>query len=86
MIPEQQAQLNLHIRAIANILYQQSDVNQLHNLATIEETIREQTLKYITPQIGFFLSKTLQTLSLEDLDTSEVLLVNYPLLKNKPLD
>ncbi|BAQ66002.1 hypothetical protein GM3709_2767 [Geminocystis sp. NIES-3709] len=54
MIPEQQAQLNLHIRAIANILYQQSDVNQLHNLATIEETIREQTLKYITPQIGFF--------------------------------
>jgi hypothetical protein len=54
MIPEQQAQLNLHIRAIANILDQQSDVNQLQNLATIEETIREQTLKYITPQIGFF--------------------------------
>jgi hypothetical protein len=78
--------LSIHIRAIANILYQQSDVNQLHNLATIEETIREQTLKYITPQIGFFLSKTSQTLSLEDLDTSEVLLVNYPLLKNKPLD
>ena len=84
MTPEQQAQLNLHLQAIANILYQQSDVNQLHNLATIEETIREQTLKYITPQIGFFLSKTSQTLNLEDLDTSEVLLVNYQLLKNKP--
>ena len=71
MIPEQQA-LNLHIRSIANILYQQSDVKQLHNLATIEETIREQTLKYITPQIGFFLSKISQTLNREEPETSEV--------------
>jgi hypothetical protein len=43
MIPEQQAQLNLHIRAIANILYQQSDVNQLHNKVKVVfgETINE---------------------------------------------
>jgi hypothetical protein len=86
MTPEQQAQLNLHLQAIANILDQQSDPTQLHNLAVIEETIREKTLQYITPQIGFFLSKTSQTLNPEDLDTSEVFLVNYQLLKNKPLD
>ena len=54
MTPEKQAELNTHIQGIANILYQETDTTRVKTLLAIEETIREQTLKYITPQIGFF--------------------------------
>ena len=66
MTPEQQAELNLHLKAIAQILYQQADSSKLETLVGIEETIREQTLEYITPQIGFFFSKTLPELKQEE--------------------
>jgi hypothetical protein len=77
MTPEQQAEINLHLQAIARILYQECDPSQLDNLAVIEETVRQQTLEYITPQIGFFLSKNSPKLNRGDSDTSEVFLVNY---------
>ena len=86
MTPEQQAELNLHLKAIANILYEQAQSNKLETLVSIEETIREQTLEYITPQIGFFLFKRLQELKQEEQESSKVLLVNYLLPKNKPSD
>jgi hypothetical protein len=85
MTPEQQAEINLHLQAIASILYQECDPSQLDNLAVIEETIRQQTLEYITPQIGFFLFKNSQKLNLEDSGTSKALLGNYQLQKNKLL-
>lgn len=86
MTPEKQAELNRYIQGIANILYQETDTTRVKTLLAIEETIREQTLKYITPQIGFFLSKTSQTLNQEESETSEVSSVNYQLRKNKPSD
>ena len=54
MTPEQQKALEEHIEAYANILYKETKPEQLESLAKIEATVRDQTLEYITPQIGFF--------------------------------
>ena len=66
MTPEKQRELNQHLQAIAKILYEEADPTKIDSLAGIEETIRQQSLEYITPQIGFFLSKQLQELKQED--------------------
>lgn len=66
MTPEKQQELNQYIQAIAKILHEEADPNQIQSLEGIEETIREQTLEYITPQLGFFLSQKLQELKRED--------------------
>ena len=57
MTPEQQREINEHVQAIAKILYQEADPTKLASLAGIEETIRQQTLEHITPQLGFFFVK-----------------------------
>lgn len=57
MTPDQKREIEAHVQAIAKILYQEADPAKLETLAGIEETIRQQTLEYITPQMGFFLSK-----------------------------
>ena len=56
MTPEEEKELKEHLGAIAKILYQQTKPEQVKTLAQIESTVREQTLQYITPQLGFFLS------------------------------
>lgn len=60
MIPEKEALLTEHLEAIANLLYEETEPEEIESLAKIENTIRKQTLKYITPQIGFFLSNKLR--------------------------
>lgn len=60
MTPEQQKELNSHLEAIAKILYSEASPDLLQNLEGIEQTIRNQTLEYITPQLGFFLSQKQQ--------------------------
>ena len=62
MTPSEEKKLTEHIDAIAKILYNQTKPEQVETLALIEETVREQTLKYISPQIGFFLSNKEQEL------------------------
>ena len=52
MTLEAEKEIAGHINAIAKILYQQAQPEQVEILAKIEETVREQTLKQITPQIG----------------------------------
>ncbi len=66
MTPEKQRELNQHLQAIAKILYEEAEPQKIESLAGIEETIRQQTLEYITPQIGFFLSKRRRELKQED--------------------
>ena len=60
MTPEQQKELNEHLKAIAKILYAEAPPDSVKNLEGIEETIRAQTLQYINPQLAFFLSKKQQ--------------------------
>lgn len=66
MTPDQKREIEAHVQAIAKILYQEAEPAKLETLAGIEETIRQQTLEYITPQMGFFLSKKLQELRQAD--------------------
>ena len=56
MTPEDKQELDRHINALEKILYKQTKPEQVKTLARIEETVREQVLKYISPQIGIFLS------------------------------
>ncbi len=59
MKPEEEKELTEHLNEIAKILYRQTKPEQVQTLAQIEATVREQTLQYITPQLGFFLSNRL---------------------------
>ena len=54
MTPEDEKELTKHLQAIAKILYRQAKPEQVKTLAQIEAKVREQTLEYITPQLGFF--------------------------------
>jgi hypothetical protein len=66
MTPEQQQKLNQHIQAIAKILHQEADPEKIQTLEGIEKTIRDQTLEYITPQLGFFWSQKPRELKQEE--------------------
>lgn len=69
MTPEQKVLLAKHIEAIAKLLYEETEPEQLESLAKIENTVREQTLEYITPQLGIFLSNKLQEQQLAEAET-----------------
>ena len=56
MTPEERKELSEHIKAIGKILYKQTKPEQVETLAKIEETVREQMIEHISPQIGIFLS------------------------------
>lgn len=69
MTPEEEKELTGHINAIAKILYKQTKPEEVETLSKIEETVRKQTLQYISPQIGFFLSQKLQAQEQEEEET-----------------
>jgi len=56
MTPEEKKELSEHVNAIGKILYKQTKPEQVKTLAKIEETVREQILEHISPQVGIFLS------------------------------
>ena len=56
MTPEEEKELAEHIKAIGKILYKQTKPEQVETLAKIEETVRDQVLEHVSPQIGIFLS------------------------------
>ena len=56
MNPEKVQALKEHAEAIAAILYEEADPEQLATLAGIEATVRDQLLEHVTPYIGVFLS------------------------------
>lgn len=57
---EQERELAQHVEAIAALLYEETEPEQVESLAKIEATVRDKTLQYITPQLGVFLSGKLQ--------------------------
>lgn len=56
MLPEKASAIKAHAEAIAALLYEESDPEQLTTLAGIEKTVRDQVLEHVTPHIGVFLS------------------------------
>lgn len=68
MTPEKEEKLTKYIDAIAALLYEEAEPEQVESLAKIEETVRKQTLEYITPQLGIFLSQKRQELHQGELE------------------
>ena len=57
MDTEKQAQIKAHARAIAALLYEESEPEQRQTLAGIESFVRGQILEQVSPEIGIFLSR-----------------------------
>lgn len=49
--------MKAHLEAIAQILYRDSNPEDLQTLENIEQTVRQQVLEHVSPHIGIFLSK-----------------------------
>lgn len=60
MTPAEKVKLDEHVQAIAKLLYADADKSQMTNLGQIEEGIRTQLQKHVSPQLGVFLSQKLQ--------------------------
>ena len=48
------AEIQAHSRAIAALLYEEADTEQVQTLAGIEDTVRAQVLEHVSPEIGVF--------------------------------
>jgi len=68
MTPDKEKELAQHLEAIAALLYEETEPEQVKGLAKIEATVREKTLQYITPQLGVFLLDKLQGHNQEELE------------------
>lgn len=55
MDADKQAQIQAHARAIAALLYEETDPDQVKTLAGIEEAVRGHLLEHVSPEIGNFL-------------------------------
>jgi hypothetical protein len=66
MTPEKERELAQHVEAIAALLYEETEPEEVASLAKIEATVRDKTLQYITPQLGVFLSLKLHELHQEE--------------------
>lgn len=52
---EKKAQIQAHARAIAALLYEETNPEQVKTLAGIEVAVREHLLEHVSPEIGDFL-------------------------------
>lgn len=56
MTPEEQERLRVCTQEIAEILYRNSHKATLKTLEGIEQTVRQQMLEYVSPEVALFLS------------------------------
>jgi hypothetical protein len=57
MDTDKTAQIQAHAQAIAALLYEEADPEQVKTLAGIEEVVRKQVLEHVSSEIGIFLSQ-----------------------------
>lgn len=55
MDTDKKAQIQAHARAIAALLYEETDPEQVNTLAGIEAVVRGHVLEHVSPEIGDFL-------------------------------
>lgn len=55
MDADKKAQIQAHARAIAALLYEETDAEQVRTLAGIEEAVRGHLIEHVSPEIGDFL-------------------------------
>ncbi len=65
MNPEKRQAIKAHADAIAALLYEEANQEDLKTLAGIEKTVRDLALEHVMPQIGIFLSKQSQARQLD---------------------
>ena len=69
MTPQEAEQVQVHIRALAAILYKDTPASELTNLETIEKSVRRQVLEHVSPHIALFLSNKLRESKAAKLDS-----------------
>lgn len=55
MDADKKAQIQAHARALAALLYEETDPEQVQTLAGIEAAVRGHLLEHVSPEIGIFL-------------------------------
>lgn len=70
MDADKKALIQAHARAIAALLYEETDPEQVKNLAGIEEAVRGHLLEHVGPEIGDFLSKQVVVQPVDENDAS----------------
>lgn len=76
MDADKKAQIQAHARAIAALLYEETDPQQVKTLAGIETAVRGHLLEHVSPEIGNFLSKQAAVQRLDENETSAASLDN----------
>ena len=58
MTPEQREQMEQHVTAIAQLLYDDAEAKgmSMDSMADIEQTVRTQVQTHVSPELGIFLS------------------------------
>lgn len=54
MDTDKKAQIQAHARALAALLYEETDPDQVQTLAGIEAAVRGHLLKHVSPESGAF--------------------------------
>ena len=57
MEAEKLEKIKAHANAIAELLYEETDPEQVKTLEGIEQTVRNHLLDYVNPEVAKFLSK-----------------------------
>ncbi len=57
MTPSEQKELEACLQRVGEILYNNSNSENLESLEAIETTVRAQVLEYVSPKIALFLSQ-----------------------------
>lgn len=66
MDAEKKAQIQAHARALAALLYEETDPEQVKTLAGIEAAVRGHLLEHISPEIGDFLLQQAAALPVDE--------------------
>ena len=66
MTPEDRQQLKAHLKEVAEIIYRNTDPNELSCFESIEKSLRQQILKEVAPERGSFFFQQYQELKREE--------------------
>ena len=72
MNAEKKAQIQVHARALAALLYEETDPEQVKTLAGIEIAVRGHLLEHVGPEIGGFLLQQVAQPRVDESATSTV--------------
>lgn len=57
MTPSEREELEVCLKRVGEILYNNSNAEKIETFEGIEKTVREQVIEYVSPQIALFFSR-----------------------------